>query len=79
MKHEKLKVSSVKNLPDKQYLPGRYILLHKQVYIYCPGKYYESKLSNAFFEKHLKVRATTRNWKTVLKLSELTLNEKPVK
>ena len=35
-----------------------------------PNGYGKSKLSNVFIEKKLRVRATTRNWKTVLKLVE---------
>lgn len=41
------------------------------VYIYCPKGYGRTKLNNNFFEHKLKVLGTTRNWKTVLKLSEL--------
>lgn len=48
-----------------------YILLERNVYIYCTGNYQETKLSNALFEKNLKVMSTTRNWKVALKLLEL--------
>jgi uncharacterized protein (DUF1697 family) len=41
------------------------------VYLHMPTGYGRSKLSNAFFEKELAVRATTRNWRTVTKLAEL--------
>lgn len=44
----------------------------KEIFIYCAGKYHQSKLSNTFFEKKLQVGATTRNWKTVLKLLALS-------
>lgn len=44
----------------------------KEIFILCLDKYHKSKLSNTFFEKQLKVGATTRNWKTVLKLIELS-------
>ncbi len=43
----------------------------KVVYLYCPGGYGKTKLSNAFFEKKTKLIATTRSWRTVLKLLEL--------
>jgi uncharacterized protein (DUF1697 family) len=49
-------------------------LIDKTVYLYCSGKYHESKLGNTWFEKQLKVSATTRNWKTVTKLLELLYN-----
>jgi uncharacterized protein (DUF1697 family) len=41
------------------------------VYISCET-YHVSKFSNTFFEKQLAVRATTRNWKTVLQLAALS-------
>jgi uncharacterized protein (DUF1697 family) len=37
----------------------------EEVYLLCPNGYGISKLSNTFFERKLKVRATTRNWNTV--------------
>jgi uncharacterized protein (DUF1697 family) len=43
------------------------------VYIYCPDGYGKTKLSNNFLEKQLKIHATTRNWKTINKLMEITL------
>ncbi len=41
------------------------------IYLYCPHGYGKTKLHNNFFESQLKVRTTTRNWKTTLKLLEL--------
>ncbi|WP_417886558.1 DUF1697 domain-containing protein [Zunongwangia sp.] len=55
-----------------QYNPDRFLIHGKNVFLYCEGKYHKTKLSNTFFEKKLKVGATTRNWKTVIKLSELS-------
>ena len=34
-------------------------------------QYSDSKLTNKFFESKLKITATTRNWKTVIKLNEI--------
>ena len=42
-----------------------FVIIGKEVYLYCPGGYGETKLSNNFFESKLKVVATTRNWNTV--------------
>ncbi|MCX6249092.1 MAG: DUF1697 domain-containing protein [Bacteroidetes bacterium] len=53
------------------YPPDRFAIIGKEVYLYCPGGYGNTKLSNSFFENKLKVTATTRNWKTVGKLAEL--------
>jgi uncharacterized protein (DUF1697 family) len=56
----------------EDYLPDEFYILGRSVYIFCPGGYGNTKLSNAFFEKKLKVRATTRNWKTVLELVKMS-------
>jgi uncharacterized protein (DUF1697 family) len=49
-------------LPEKT--TDRFVISGKVVYLYCPGGYGETKLSNNFFENKLKVKATTRNWRT---------------
>ena len=36
-----------------------------EIYLHCPNGYGKTLYSNNFFEKHLRVAATTRNWKTV--------------
>jgi len=43
----------------------RYSIRGADVFLYCPGGYGKTRLSNHFIEKHFGVRATTRNWKTV--------------
>ena len=50
--------------------PDRFHISGKEVYLYCPNSYGVTKLSNTFFEKKLLVKATTRNWNTVVKLGE---------
>jgi uncharacterized protein (DUF1697 family) len=52
--------------PEEAYVHG------KEVYLYCPNGYGKSKLSNSVLEKKLRVSATTRNWKTVNNLYELS-------
>lgn len=54
-----------------QYLPDRYEIIGRDVFIYCAAGYGTSKLVNSFFESKLKTSATTRNWKTVMKLQEM--------
>jgi len=54
------------------YEPDQFVIKGKNVFVYCEGKYHQSKLTNNFFEKKLAVSATTRNWKTVMKLLELS-------
>jgi len=60
------KLSSGTDGADELTVAGR------EVYLFCPGGYGKSKLSNTLIEKRLATRATTRNWRTVLKLVEMT-------
>jgi uncharacterized protein (DUF1697 family) len=63
-----LENEAVKELADKLKLPegstDRFVISGREIYLYCPGGYGETKLSNNFFESKLKVKATTRNWRT---------------
>jgi len=77
---EKLHITFLASVPDTaslekisqyDYPPDKFIILQKEVYLYCPGGYGNTKLSNTFFENKLKTTATTRNWKTVNTLAEL--------
>lgn len=78
---KQLHLTFLKEKPNKEnlektltfnYEPDKFQIEDKDVFIFCAGKYHESKLTNNFFEKQLKVGATTRNWKTVMKLFELS-------
>jgi uncharacterized protein (DUF1697 family) len=59
-------------LNELNFEPDHFQIIDKDVFIYCPGQYHKTKLSNQFFESKLKLKATTRNWNTVLKLLELS-------
>lgn len=63
----------VEEISDLDFLPDQFDVIGRCVFIRLGGerKYHKSKLSNQFFEKKLGVAATTRNWKTVLKLVEM--------
>jgi len=53
--------------------PERLVVLgRREVYLHCPNGYGKTKLNNCFLENKLQVKATTRNWKSVLKLWELS-------
>jgi len=62
----------LKNLLSHVVLPEKLVHKGNEIYLHCPNGYGKSKLSNTFIENKLKVDATTRNWKSVLKLSELS-------
>jgi uncharacterized protein (DUF1697 family) len=53
-----------------------FVVSGREIYLFCPGGYGRTKLSNSFFENKLKVPATTRNWRTVNALYALGNPEK---
>lgn len=55
---------NLEKIGNVQFEPDRFYISGKDIYIYCPGGYGKTKLNNTFFENKLKVKATTRNWKT---------------
>ena len=59
-------------LNETNYAPEVFIIKDKDLYFYCPNGYGNTKLNNNFFESKLKVRATTRNWRTVNELHKLS-------
>ena len=50
----------------------KFIVRGDVIYFYCMIGFGKTKLTNNFFEKKLKVTATTRNWKTTNKLNEMS-------
>lgn len=63
---------NIKKLSSIDYSPEEYIVDGKLVYLHVPNGYGRAKLNNNLFEHKLKVDATTRNWKTINKLWELS-------
>jgi len=77
---EKLYITFIADSPNKlnseilskvEFSPDRFIINGKEIYLHCANGYGKTKLSNIFFEKKLKMIATTRNWKTVNTLLKL--------
>jgi len=69
------------NIPDKEltlstskesYPNEAFIITNDCVYFYTETGYGKAKCNNNFFERKLKVTATTRNYKTMLKLLSLS-------
>lgn len=49
----------------------RFYTASREIYLYCPGEYGRTKLSNNAIEKALSVTATTRNWRTTNTLLDM--------
>lgn len=48
-----------------------YEVVGKEIYLNCLNGYGNTKLTNDFFEKKLKQKTTTRNWRTMLRMQEM--------
>ena len=64
------KVTEIKELGLKN--NDEFSLEKKNIYLHCPNGFGKTKLTNNLFERKFKVNATTRNWKTITKLIELS-------
>ncbi|MEQ9262336.1 MAG: DUF1697 domain-containing protein [Owenweeksia sp.] len=49
----------------------QFMVKENVIYLHCPDGYGRTRLNNNFIENKLKLKATTRNWKTTLKLLEM--------
>ncbi|QZT37933.1 DUF1697 domain-containing protein [Halosquirtibacter xylanolyticus] len=47
-------------------------VINNAVYIHCEGPYHKTKLGNSFIEKKLSCEATTRTWRTIIKIMTIT-------
>ncbi len=65
-------VEAIKNIQPYVAVSESLFVHGTEIYLHCPEGYGRSKLSNVFLEKKMDVVATTRNWKTVCKLHELS-------
>ena len=62
----------INTISEVNFFPDEFRMGNKVVYLFCPVGYGNTKLNNNFFEKKLKVSATTRNLKTVLEILDIT-------
>src|SRR5882762_6522388 len=63
--------TSLEKLAELSTSPDRFHPATGEIYVYCPLGYGRTKLCNVGIEKALSVSATTRNWKTTNRLSEM--------
>ncbi len=79
--YSKVYVTFLHSFPEKSLIEllaeyksknDKFIIMDEQIYLYCPDGFGRTKFTNNFFENKLKISATTRNWKTINKLVEIT-------
>ncbi|WP_372640335.1 DUF1697 domain-containing protein [Ancylomarina sp.] len=69
---EEPKSDKVEDLKKKDFGMDQFEIIGQHVFLCCTNKYSETKMTNGLLEKKFNCKATTRNWKTVLKLLELS-------
>ena len=66
----KSKLEDLSHYEDKV---DQFAIGEQEIFLFCPGGYGKTKLSNTFFEKKLGVVATTRNWNSVNALYQMAM------
>jgi uncharacterized protein (DUF1697 family) len=78
---DKLHIMFLADKPDKKAcaaldpqrsLPDAFVVKGREVYLFLPNGAGKSKLSNGYFDSKLATISTARNWRTVLKLVEMS-------
>lgn len=59
-------------LSSMDFSPDQLKIVDKCVYLLCERKYHETKMTHSLIESKLKVKATARNWKTIMRISALS-------
>jgi uncharacterized protein (DUF1697 family) len=68
---QKPRAADVRALEQLEIAPDRFELAGSDVYLHYPNGVQGSQLSGAVLERHLRVPATVRNWRTVTRLAEM--------
>ena len=69
---ESVEQDAVNRLSDLRKAGEEFAVRGSMVYLHCPDGYGKTRLDNATIEKRLGVQATTRNWRTVNALIEMS-------
>ena len=69
---EKPTAAAVQGFGAEEFAPDELAVVGREVHLLYPDGYARTKLTNAVLEKRLGVRATSRNWRTVTALADLT-------
>ena len=63
---------AIAQLEPERSPPDEFRVHGREIYLHVPNGFGRSKLALDYFERRLRVDGTARNWKTLLKLLELT-------
>lgn len=66
----------IEKLKDVNHAPDEFRIIGSEIYLSCPEGYGKTKLNNSFFENRLRLKATSRNWRTINELNGMMVKEK---
>jgi uncharacterized protein (DUF1697 family) len=69
---EKPKAAAVKAFGIEEFAPDELEVIGREAHLLYPDGYARTKLTHAVLERKLGVRATSRNWRTVTAIADLT-------
>lgn len=69
-------IELVKEVSEISYPNEAFVITNSCIYFYCSTGYGKAKCNNNFFERKLKITATSRNYKTMVKLLSLSADLK---
>jgi len=69
--HEEPSENGLEKIKDVDYPPDKFMIIGREIYIWCPNGFGRTKLYTNFFEGRMKVIGTARNWNTVNTILEL--------
>lgn len=72
---EKPKAEFLSSLTAVPSLKDEFRVVNREIYLLCLEGYGRTVFSNNFFERKLKVAATTRNWNTIQKLYQISIHD----
>jgi uncharacterized protein (DUF1697 family) len=75
--HGAPKPGGIESLDPDRSPPDEFLATGREVYLYLPNGAGTTKLSNLYFDSKLGTVCTGRNWRTTMKLLELTRLSKP--
>ncbi len=66
----------VDRFDPEAHAPDVCMLAGREVHLHCPSGFGRTKLTTTYLERQLGVAATSRNWRTITKLVELSDRER---
>ena len=74
--HEDPSEAQVQKVINLDYPPDKFKIIGINIFIYCPNGFGRTKLYTNFFENKMKVKGTSRNWKTITTLIDIAEKKK---